>query len=150
MNGFLAVTAILGFCILLFGFIVLMRYISYRETLALAEKGLVRPEMAHDNGKGALRWGIVIASLGLALCIGLYPLGWLGGGGVYPLNLGPWMLAGFIPLFFGLGLVLIYVLTSEDKSGSTTDPAAPPPDQTQSKQQIAQDNPVTDNGEEMS
>lgn len=121
MSGFFAVVVFLGFFILLFGFIILMRYLSYRETLALAEKGLVRPEAARGNGKGALRWGIAIASLGLALLIGLYPLGWVAGGGLYPLNFGPWMLAGLIPLFFGLGLVLIHVLTSEDKPKADTE-----------------------------
>ena len=125
MNSFFAAVVFLGFFVLLFGFIVLMRYLSYRETLALAEKGLVRPEPARGNGKSALRWGIAIASLGLALGIGLYPLGWVAGGSLYPLNFGPWMLAGLIPLFFGLGLVLIHVLTSEDKSKAETDKPAP-------------------------
>jgi hypothetical protein len=37
------------------------------------------------------------------------------GPGSYPLGLGPWMLLGFIPLFFGLGLILVYVLTREEK-----------------------------------
>jgi hypothetical protein len=115
MSGFLALVSFLGFFVLLFGFILLLRYMSYRETIALAEKGLLRTEPAHSNGKGALRWGIAIASLGLALCIGLYPLGSVAGGGLYPLNFGPWMLAGLIPLFFGLGLVLIHVLTYQDQ-----------------------------------
>ncbi len=115
MSAFIATFIFLGFFVLLFGFIVLMRYMSYRETLALAEKGLLRAEPRGD-GKGALRWGIAIAALGLALSLGLYPLGWVAGHGIYPLNFGPWMMIGLIPLFFGLGLVLIYVLTYPDKS----------------------------------
>ena len=60
---------------LFFGFIVLMRYLHYKETMALAEKGLVRPKRTPKNGQNTLRWGIIITALGLALCIGIYPLG---------------------------------------------------------------------------
>jgi hypothetical protein len=97
------VSGVLGFPLILFGFIALMRYLSYRETIALAEKGLVRPAKAQGNGKNALRWGIVIASIGLALIVGLFPIG------------GTVMLVGLLPTFFGLGLVLIYVLTRESE-----------------------------------
>lgn len=109
----------LGFFVVLFGFIALMRYIGYRETLALAEKGLVKPSGRNDgDGKNALRWGIVLAALGLALSAGLYPIGFLTGLNL-PLGFGPWMIAGFLPMFFGLGLILIYVLTREEKKGKT-------------------------------
>ncbi len=104
----------LGFFIVLFGFIALMRYLSYRETLALAEKGLVRPGAARGNGKDTLRWGIALSAIGAALCVGLYPIGFVAGGR-WPLGLGPWLLAGLLPMFFGLGLVLTYVLTREEK-----------------------------------
>lgn len=104
----------------IFGFVAFMRYMSYRETLALAEKGLVHPErMRQNGGKGILRWGIIITALGLALCVGLYPLGWLfesGPGNMsFPLGFGPWMLFGLVPTFFGLALILIYVLTRNGK-----------------------------------
>ena len=105
----------LGFFFLLFSFILVMRYLGYRETMALAEKGLVRPDKGQGNGKSTLRFGIVITAMGLALGVGLYPLGFMGGGARFPLGLGPWMLAGFLPTFFGLALILIYVLTREDK-----------------------------------
>lgn len=89
--------------------VITFRYLSYRETLALAEKGLARPERERD-GKDTLRWGIIIAALGLALTLGLYPLG-MHYRTTYPLGFGPWMLLGLVPLFFGLALILIYVLT---------------------------------------
>jgi Flp pilus assembly protein protease CpaA len=92
-------------------FFALLRYMRYKETLVLAEKGLLRGELDH-NGKGTLRWGIVVAGLGFALCLGLYPLGWTIGGSDFPLNFGPWMLFGLVPSFFGLSLVLIYFLTN--------------------------------------
>ena len=126
----------LGFFVLLFGFIAFMRFLSYRETLTLAEKGLVRPERARGNGKDTLRWGIVITAVGLALCIGIYPLGFaldsprLGppgspssSGSQFPLHFGPWMLIGLIPTLFGVGLILIYVLTREEKPKDETNKA---------------------------
>jgi MFS family permease len=102
----------LAFFVLLFLLIVILRYISYRETLALAEKGLVRPLKKRD-GKDALRWGIIITAFGLAVCVGLWPIGWLPGVDIYPLGFGPWMMVGIIPIFLGLALILIYVLTHE-------------------------------------
>ena len=116
MNGvYIALIGTLGLFGLTFLFIVAMRYIGYRETLHLAEKGLVRPDRASGgNGKDTLRWGVVITAVGLALCAGLYPIGLLPGN-TFPLGIGPWMIAGFLPTFFGLGLILIYVLTHEAK-----------------------------------
>jgi hypothetical protein len=115
--------ASLAFFFLVFGFIALLRYLHYRETLALAEKGLVRGDLQRGgNGKDTLRWGIAITALGLALCIGLYPLGFAGGRASFPFGFGPWMLAGLLPMFFGLALVLIYVLTREDDKEKKTSP----------------------------
>jgi hypothetical protein len=115
VEGVIPCVAMLGFFFLVFGFILLMRYLRYRETLALAEKGLLRPDRSLSNGKDTLRWGIAITAVGLALSVGLYPMGyWVDVGGQMPLHFGPWMLIGLIPMFFGLGLVLIYVLTRDE------------------------------------
>lgn len=103
-----------GFFTLLFGFIAFMRFMSYRETLALAEKGLVRGDRRGRDGKDSLRWGVVLAAIGAALCVGLYPIGFVIGN-EWPLGFGPWLLPGILPMFFGLGLCLIYVLTREEK-----------------------------------
>jgi hypothetical protein len=72
---------------------------------------LTRPES--KNTKGLLRWGIIITALGVALTLGLYPIGFFAGD-AYPLHLGPWMLGGFVPLFLGLGLVLLHYLTEKN------------------------------------
>jgi len=112
-SGLFPCVGFTGIFVFLFSLLAFMRYMNYRETLALAEKGLVRAR--GGNGKDALRWGIVIAAIGMALCVGLYPIGFIGGGSRFPLGFGPWMLAGLLPMFFGRGLILIYVLTREDK-----------------------------------
>lgn len=104
MNDVIGLIFGIGFPLIIFGFIALMRYINYRETLALAEKGLVRPVKERGNGLSALRWGILLASIGLALIVGLFNIG------------GPVLLVGLLPTFFGLGLVLIYVLTRKAES----------------------------------
>ena len=104
----------LTFVFLILSCIVLMRYLNYKETLKLAEKGLVKPMRQNGNGKGALIWGILITAIGLATTIGMWPLGFMFGTEL-PFGFGPWMLAGLLPMFFGLGLVLVYVLTRESK-----------------------------------
>lgn len=111
MSDLIPCFAILGSLGIIFGFLAFLRYINYRETLALAEKGLSRPE--RKPGSGLLRWGILITALGLALTVGLYPMGFSDGYD-YPLHLGPWMLGGFVPLFLGLGLILLHVLTRKN------------------------------------
>src|SRR5207237_137871 len=114
-GGVYIVVGTLGLFFLTFIFVVIMRFIGYRETVHLAEKGLVRPDRAaNGSGKDTLRWGVVITAVGLALCVGLYPIGLLPGSS-FPLGIGPWMIAGFLPTIFGLGLILIYVLTRDDK-----------------------------------
>jgi uncharacterized protein DUF6249 len=114
MNDVIPCLGVLGLLFLLFAFIVIMRYISYQETMKLAERGLVRPARGNGSGKGTLIWGVIITGIGLALLLGLWPLGAMIGTN-FPLGFGPWMVAGLLPTFFGLALILIYVLTREDK-----------------------------------
>ena len=111
MSDLVPCLSIVSILLVIFGFIAFMRYINYKETLALAEKGLTRPEA--KDGKGFLRWGILITALGFALTIGLYLIGF-DSAASYPLHLGPWMLGGFVPLFLGLGLVLLHYLTEKE------------------------------------
>jgi hypothetical protein len=97
--------------LVIFGFLAFLRYMNYKETIALAEKGLTRPES--KSTRPLLRWGIITAALGLALTLGLYLVGFNSADN-YPLHLGPWMLGGFIPLFLGLGLLLLHYLTEKE------------------------------------
>lgn len=111
MDVLIPCLGVLGILSIIFGFIAFIRYLNYKETLALAEKGLSRPE--EKNSKTLLRWGILVTALGVALTIGLYPIGFFAGDN-YPLHLGPWMLGGFVPLFLGLGLILLHYLTEKE------------------------------------
>jgi hypothetical protein len=110
MDGLIPCLGVVAILIIIFGFLAFLRYMNYKETLALAEKGLTKPES--NSPKTLLRWGIVIAALGFALSIGLYPIGFSSGDN-YPLHFGPWMLGGFVPLFLGIGLILLHYLTEK-------------------------------------
>ena len=103
--------SIVSVLLVIFGFLAFMRYMNYRETLALAEKGLTKPES--KSYKRLLRWGIIVTALGFALTLGLYIAGFDSGDN-YPLQLGPWMLGGFVPLFLGIGLILTHYLTEKE------------------------------------
>lgn len=112
MNDFIPCAGGLGFLFMILAFIVIMRYLNYQETLKLADKGLLRPIRSNANGKASLIWGIIITAMGMALMIGLLPLGLMINADV-PFGFGPWMLVGLLPTFFGLALILIYVVTRE-------------------------------------
>jgi hypothetical protein len=112
MSDIFPCLGIVGSLAVIFGFLAFLRYMKYRETITLAEKGLTAPPETKSN-KTLLRWGIVITALGLALSIGLYTIGFNFANN-YPLRLGPWMLGGFVPLFLGLGLVLLHYLTEKE------------------------------------
>ncbi len=93
--------------IIVLGFVTLNRYITYKERVALAERGfsardLARREARSRQGNRGVLWGGVITMMsGLALLIGLSTLG-----------VGYWLIAGLLPMFVGLGMLLIYYITS--------------------------------------
>jgi hypothetical protein len=92
--------------LVLLGFITLNRYINYKERVALAQLGFSveslrqrEAEERHGN-RGVLWGGVVTAMSGLALLLGLATLG-----------TGAWLIGGLLPLFVGLGIILIYFMT---------------------------------------
>jgi putative Mn2+ efflux pump MntP len=113
-DDFIPVIGISAILLIVFGYSALMRFISYKETMTLAEKGLTRPEPQKKSSKGYLRSGILTTALGIALSIGLYPIGFGFDELDFPFGLGPWMLVGFIPLFLGLGMILIHYLIEKE------------------------------------
>jgi len=111
MSDLIPCLGIVGSLTVIFGFLAFLRYMNYKETIALAEKGVTKPES--KSNKSLLRWGIIITALGFALTLGLYTIGFDSANN-YPLHLGPWMLGGFVPLFLGIGLTLLHYLTSKE------------------------------------
>ena len=95
-----------GLAVAVLGFVTLNRYIAYKERVALAQLGfsleaLSRERAAKRRGNRGVLWGgVITATSGLAVSMGLSTLG-----------MGVWLLAGLLPLFVGLGMVLIYFLT---------------------------------------
>jgi hypothetical protein len=92
-------------CVLLL-FVIVNRYIRYKERIGLAQLGysleeLGREEAEASRGNRGVLWGGVITAMsGLALLVGLGTLG-----------LGVWLIGGLLPLFVGLGMVVIYFMT---------------------------------------
>ena len=70
MSDLIPCLGITGSLAIIFGFFAFLRYMNYKETITLAEKGLTRPEPKARSG--LLRWGILITGLGFALSLGLY------------------------------------------------------------------------------
>src|SRR6185437_419986 len=92
------------------GFIVLLRYIDHRERMALISRG-IDPNRPRQNrrGTGVLRAGLIILMVGLALTVGLYPIGFmLPETYTSPFKVGPWLLPGLIPLGVGFALIVSY------------------------------------------
>lgn len=109
-------------CLLLLAilvFITINRYISYKERVALAQLGFTLEDLNRDaeakrrGNRGVLWGGVITAMSGLALTLGLATLG-----------TGAWLLGGLIPLFVGLGMVLIYFMTMGQSPASGKDEPA--------------------------
>lgn len=97
-----------------FGFIVLLRYLQYREHIAMISTG-IHPDSLRTprrRSRGLLRAGLIIAMVGLTLTIGLYPIGYILPPifSATPFHLGPWLLPGLIPLGVGIALTTSYYL----------------------------------------
>ncbi|HLX56668.1 MAG TPA: DUF6249 domain-containing protein [Ktedonobacteraceae bacterium] len=130
----IVLAALLGWLIALaifLGFIAILRYIDHRERMALIARGMdpnrLRPRR---RGTGVLRAGLIVAMVGLALTIGLYPLGYMLPPIVTatPLHVGPWLLPGLIPLGVGSALVISYYLGQDSRppDGDSPEQELPP------------------------
>ncbi len=131
----------LALIFVLLAFVTLNRYIAYKERRAMAELGVSWDELRKDQleqrrGNRVVLWGGVITTMsGLALLLGLSTLG-----------SGAWLIAGLLPLFVGLGMVMIYFMTlgpvpddaprSGKKEEANTE-QGPSPEGAESKQRTA-------------
>ena len=119
--GWVAVLAIF------FGFIVLLRYLHHKERMALITQGIHPTTQRHEDpqrmirSRRMLRAGLIIAMVGLALTVGLYPVAFfLPPTITAPFHLGPWLLPGLIPLGVGIALIVSYYLEQNAQGTQTT------------------------------
>ena len=110
-----------------FGFIVLLRYLHHRERMALIRSG-INPDntqrKAHKRrSRGILRAGMITGMVGLALTVGLYPVGFLLPANLTatPFHLGPWLLPGLIPLGVGIALTGSYYMEQNGQASDDTE-----------------------------
>lgn len=103
---------------LFLAFIVLLRVLSHRERMAMIERGLPvdfgRWASRERQGAALLRAGLITGLVGLALTLGLYPVGFMLPPRIAsaPFHLGPWLLPGLMPLAVGVALILSHYLTA--------------------------------------
>jgi len=106
--------------IIFLGFLSLRRYMEHRERMAMIQRGIAPPEKPSNTlprpqlarRAGVLQGGLITALVGMALTLGLYPLGFLLPPSLStPNHFGPWLLAGLIPLAVGVALILGHYLT---------------------------------------
>ncbi len=110
-----------------FGFAAYTRYLQHKETMVLAEKGLLAEDSPDNKGFSVQRWGLIFSITGLILLLVMVPFAWN--------NIWILFLLGLLPLSFGLGLMIIHVLTQGEikaeksvkktKSEKKEKPAAP-------------------------
>ena len=103
--------------VIFLGFIVLLRYIDHRERMAMISRG-IDPNRWRSNrrGTGVLRAGLITLMVGLALTVGLYPIGFMiPPAYTIPFRAGPWLLPGLIPLGVGSALIIGYYLAQDDR-----------------------------------
>ena len=89
-----------------FGFAAYTRYLQHKETMALAEKGLLPEDNQDKKGFSLQRWGMIFSGMGLILILVMVPFAWN--------NIWILFLLGLLPLALGLGLMIIYILTQEN------------------------------------
>ncbi len=126
-NAFLVLLGWLAVLAIFFGFIVLLRYLHHKERMALITQGIHPAVQRNDDpqrlirSRRMLRAGLIIAMVGLALTVGLYPVGfYLPPTITAPFHLGPWLLPGLIPLGVGIALIVSYYLEQNAQGTQST------------------------------
>lgn len=116
-----AIIVLMGWLLALaifFGFIVLLRYLQHRERMALISQGINPGTEPKQRSNGMLRAGLITMMVGLALTLGLYPIGFILPPNLAstPFHLGPWLLPGLIPFAVGLALTVSYYLEQNSQT----------------------------------
>jgi len=95
---------VLLFFALFLGFAGWLRWMRFRETLALADRGYA-PVGAPNGTNRTLRWGLILVAIGLALACGMAPFA------LEALDRSPVLIPGLLFLFVGLALLLYWLLS---------------------------------------
>ena len=106
MNILITIVGSVIVFLVVFGFAAYNRYLQHKETMALAEKGLLPAQDPGERSANLLRWGMIFSILGAILVLVMIPFAWN--------NLWFLFLLGLLPLALGLGLTLIYVFTQDN------------------------------------
>lgn len=119
MNTLFTIVGSIIVFVIVFGFAAYTRYLQHKETMALAEKGLLPEEDPQDKSKNILRWGVIFSIVGAILVLIMIPFAWN--------NYWTLFLLGLLPLALGLGLTLIYVFTQENPAPKKKEARKSPP-----------------------
>ena len=95
---------LLLFFALFLGFFGWLRWMRFRETLALADRGYA-PVVSPNGTNRTLRWGLILAAIGLALSCGMAPITF------ESIDRSPVLIPGLLFLFLGLALLLYWLMT---------------------------------------
>jgi len=95
---------------LFFSTLAWVRWLRYREIVALADRGITPREDL--PGTASLRWGMVLTAVGIVMTLAMFPLS-MDSFPRAPLGLSPILLAGLLPLAIGIALVWHYRLFAQ-------------------------------------
>lgn len=154
-DNLVAIVGIIAVFILPLGYAAVNRYFAHMERMAMIQRGMAPPPdsrwarragvapgpapQGYDpyfyqwNAQRALRKGVTVAMVGMALLIGL--------SFINPWEPGPWLLGGLIPLFVGIAQIITAVLSGA--SFGRFGMSAPPPPGSQQQYQQPQPPPFT-------
>ena len=107
----------------------MLRYLAHRERMAMIKSGIDLSRLhRRRRGSGVLRAGLIIFMVGLALTVGLYPIGFMIPSTYVsmPLGAGPWLLPGLVPLGVGTALIISHYLDQDTFPPHASDD--PPPE----------------------
>jgi amino acid transporter len=117
-------TGFLAFFAIIFGTLIVVRWFRHRELVAMAEKGLLPEQFAEKaaarklGGRGFLVWGAVLTGLGIALFLGILPTA------IIDVEDSALLIIGLIPLFLGLGLLIVYFVTRKEDRAAGAEASA--------------------------
>ena len=109
-----------------FGFLGYLRYLRYKETIALAERGLLRPEKVRRRRNPRIMLYIGVMALVVGFCLMLvFLLGALLTETEELIGLS--IVLGCLPALFGLGLTAVYFVSRWDRARFGDDEEEPVP-----------------------